>query len=128
MADTDTRPLRVCDSCGGVDDSPRHGFVTRPGDGETNTDVLEKALENADSTEGRRAVLLHARDNSFVLKHFDCCAADGCPDAGRDDAVSCDELVAEAKGAKDGDLLEFLVNRTAARPARGARPGRKEDD
>jgi hypothetical protein len=63
MAESETRPYRLCESCKQVDDHPRHRLATAPGDGRTPADVMSAA---------------QAQDDAVLDKHFDCCAADGC--------------------------------------------------
>lgn len=102
MADTETRPVRMCDSCGGVDDHPRHVFAHAPGDAPTSDEVAEKALQNA-SPENYREILRQVRDDSVSQKHMDCCAADGCPDG------TCDLVRQGAEDKKGHDLVEHLI-------------------
>jgi hypothetical protein len=103
MADEETRPLRMCDSCGGVDDHPRHVYSQGPGDAPTSDEVAEKALLNA-SPETYREILRQVRDDSVTQKHMDCCKADGCPDG------TCNIVTEGAEDLKGADLVEHLVS------------------
>lgn len=110
MADAyDERPLRFCDSCGKVDRAPRHQFATADGDGQSEKEKITTALGEAESQEVRDAILAAVFDNGLVSKHFDCCAADGCPDKGNPDLVSCDEIVTQADGKQDEELVTYLT-------------------
>jgi hypothetical protein len=104
MADSE-RPFRLCESCGKVDQAPRHVFGQADGDAPTPDDIAIKALQNAQDLgpEQLLGVVQQIRDDSVVYKHMDCCAADGCPDG------TCDGIVAEAEGRKDDDLVAFIT-------------------
>lgn len=79
MAETETRPYRLCESCHQVDDHPRHTLVTAPGEGATDPDVMSKALSDAAAAGyDLTGLLAQAQDNSRLDKHMDCCAAEGC--------------------------------------------------
>jgi hypothetical protein len=75
-----SRPLRVCDACGGVDDHPRHSFggpvagvFPAPTD-----ELVDKVLGAA--PEGERGRLLRELlDTSSLELHKDCCRDRGCP-------------------------------------------------
>lgn len=73
------RPYRICEKCLQVDNHPRHRLVTAPGEGRTDPEVMNKALQEA-AAAGRdlTALLEQARDDSSLDKHMDCCAEDGC--------------------------------------------------
>lgn len=95
----ETRPLRMCDTCGGVDDHPRHVFAHAPGDGVTSTETAGLALRNAGDDEAASvAILAQVMDNTTVMRHMDCCREAGCPDG------TCNIVT---KGAEDlkGDAL-----------------------
>lgn len=102
MAEKEVRPVRGCDSCGGVDDHPRHVFAHAPGDGATSAEVAVKMLDNA-PPESREAIMAQVRDDSTIMKHMDCCRADGCPDG------SCNVVTAGAESKRGDDLLKHLV-------------------
>jgi hypothetical protein len=99
------RPLRLCDSCGQVDDHPRHVFATNPDNvsGASNADLVREALSKAKSNEEKEAVLAAAMDNNVLTKHVDCCAADGCPGG------SCDEILAKQGDRRGLDLAAALA-------------------
>lgn len=99
----DPRPHRMCDSCGGVDDHPRHVLATAPGESPTSPEVAEKALAAATEAGDQQNILAQIMDTSTVVKHMDCCAADGCPDG------SCDSILKESKGKKGAQLVKFLT-------------------
>lgn len=103
---TDSRPLRLCMSCGQVDNHPRHVHGVASGDAPTDPKVAAQALANAGDAH-RESVLSQIMDSSTVIKHLDCCAADGCPDG------SCDTLVGHAEGVKGPKLREFLTSGAA---------------
>lgn len=106
MADEETaRPLRMCDSCGQVDDHPRHVHSASDGDFPVSDEIAQKALENAPST-AYADILRQVRDDTVVQKHMDCCAADGCPGG------SCNVFVAQAQGKQGDDLVKFLTSQT----------------
>lgn len=106
MADEnyDERPLRFCDSCGQVDRAPRHVFATALDAGKTDPGVASRALEeNAGDAEKVHAVIAALNDTAGIYKHFDCCAADGCPSG------TCDEQLAGAEGKQNEELAEYLT-------------------
>lgn len=103
MANEDTRPVRMCDSCGGVDSHPRHVFALADGDGKTSDEVAAKALESA-GQQHYMEILRQVRDDSLVMKHMDCCAEDGCPDG------TCDALLGDAGDKRGDDLVAFLTS------------------
>jgi hypothetical protein len=95
----------MCDSCGGVDDHPRHVHGVDQGDGETSKEIAEKALDIAGDARGE--ILAQIMDTATVQKHIDCCAEDGCPTG------SCNQFVNESKGAKGAALVKFLTSQPA---------------
>lgn len=106
MAENETRPLRLCDSCGQVDDHPRHVVAHAPGAGATDGEIAARALRNAPE-EAYETVIAQIRDDALIAKHMDCCAADGCPDG------SCDKVVAEAQGRQGDSLVAHLTGKEA---------------
>lgn len=76
------RVLKVCDSCGGVDDHPRHVVAgAEPGAavvGPPTEYMVEKVLEAA-PPEDRARLLRDLMDTSSSEHHIDCGAAAGCP-------------------------------------------------
>lgn len=102
MTETATRPLRVCDSCGGVDDHPRHVFSQVPGDGATSPEVAKKALAAAGS-KNFDVIYAQITDDTVTYKHMDCCRTDGCPDG------TCDAVTAGAEDKRGDDLVKHLT-------------------
>lgn len=103
----DQRPVRLCDSCGQVDDHPRHVVATPDGEGRITQDAQVAAIQSAGSNaDALRAVLAHIADNSVVMKHMDCCREDGCPDG------SCERVTAGAEDLKGEALVEHLTSQT----------------
>jgi hypothetical protein len=98
-----TRPVRMCDVCGGVDTDPRHVFGVAPGDGATSPEAAGKATDNAGKD--KAAILLQIMDNSTVMRHMDCCREAGCPDG------SCDEVTAGAEDLRGPALVKHLTNK-----------------
>lgn len=94
------RPLRICDSCGQIDDHPRHVLATLEDTGKSHQDVLDLATENADSPEKLKAVIAAAQDSTVLTKHMDCCAADGCP--------VCTDVLSKTKDAHGLALAKAL--------------------
>jgi hypothetical protein len=108
MSETDTRPFRLCEACGQVDDHPRHVVATAPGDGATPPELAEKALnEAAEAGYPLQALLLQLRDDAVLEKHMDCCAADGCETCAEQLSVAGDDnhglALAKALSPKDGN-------------------------
>lgn len=102
MADTEARPLRMCDSCGGVDDHPRHVYALGPDQNPTSDEVASKALDNAVG-EDRLTILKQIRDVFTQQKHLDCCRADGCPDG------TCYQVTAGAEDLRGMELVAHLT-------------------
>lgn len=96
----ETRPLRLCDSCGQVDDHPRHVYATNEGESPTSAEVAEKALSAVKSADDRTEILRQIMDTSTTVKHMDCCAADGCQ--------ICPEVLSQS-GAPEGTTGAKLV-------------------
>lgn len=73
--------LRICDSCGVIDEQPRHMHLNAPGTVPVNVDLLAAVGANTSlSDEDRKRIMADIADTEQILKHFACCAADGCPD------------------------------------------------
>src|SRR3982750_3868908 len=103
MAENDeTRPVRGCDVCGGVDDHPRHVFAHAPGDGNTTDEVGAQMFANAPD-EAKAAIMAHIRDDSTTMRHMDCCREAGCPDG------SCNTVTAGAEDKRGNALLAHLT-------------------
>lgn len=107
MAETEQRPLRMCDSCGGVDDHPRHVFAHADGEGKTSDEVADKALDSARElgSDQFKEILRQVRDNATIQKHMDCCRNDGCPDG------TCDEVTKGAEDKSGADLVKHLTRK-----------------
>jgi hypothetical protein len=102
MAETERRIVRLCDSCGGVDDHPRHVYGVVDGDGVTDPDVAAKAVEAASAAD-LPGLLAQIQDTATVVKHMDCCRDDGCPDK------TCDEVTKGAEDKRGSDLVKHLT-------------------
>lgn len=103
MTDT-ARPIRMCESCGGVDDHPRHVHGTADGDSPTSVEAATLAGEYAFSLgdpEVARTVMAQIQNTSTQVKHLDCCARDGCPD------TSCVVIHELAPGSSVNQAFEF---------------------
>ena len=71
---------RICDVCGVVDEGPRHRFFTEPDSFPVNQAHLTSVLENLDiPTADKIALINDIQDTGDQTRHFDCCAAVGCP-------------------------------------------------
>jgi hypothetical protein len=102
MAVKETRPVRMCDLCGGVDDHPRHVFAHATGDAPTDVEVGMKALDAAPDAPAKSAVMAHIRDTSTSMRHMDCCREAGCPDG------TCDQVTAGAENKRGMDLVKHI--------------------
>lgn len=98
------RPMRMCDSCGQVDDHPRHVHGVESG-AATNPEVAAAAVEAA-APEDKAAIIAQIQDQTTVMKHMDCCRADGCPDG------SCNIVTAGAEDKRGSALVKHLTSRT----------------
>lgn len=73
--------LRICDSCGVIDEQPRHMHLNAPGSVPVNVDLLASVGANTDlSEEDRKRIMADIADTEQILKHLSCCAQEGCPD------------------------------------------------
>lgn len=73
--------LRVCDSCGVIDETPKHMHLEAPGAVPVNVELVTAVGARTDlSDEDRTRIIADIVDTQQILKHFACCAADGCPD------------------------------------------------
>lgn len=100
------RPMRMCDSCGLIDDHPRHVFAHNVGDAVTSPEVSVKVMTAAtslDSEVDKAAVIAQVQDTATVMKHMDCCRADGCPDG------TCNEVTAGAEDKRGNALVRHLT-------------------
>lgn len=100
------RPVRMCDSCGVVDDHPRHVVGYAPDDAVTAARVGALAIQNASDAD-REAIIAQVQDTSTTMKHMDCCRADGCPDG------TCYAVTAGAEQLRGYDLLNHLTSQPA---------------
>lgn len=69
---------RLCDSCGGWDDGPRHQFFVDVGANLPTAEFAQQVLASTPA-EDVQAVLTELADTSTRMKHPACCAKDGCP-------------------------------------------------
>lgn len=115
------RFLSLCDSCLVVDNHPKHTYGTsgREGDRVTYTaDASATAYGNAKTAEDFMVLALDLADDATQRKHFDCCLADGCPNAGQD--TGCDTKLADPEDPFDGGqttgepLIQKYEERVAA--------------
>jgi hypothetical protein len=99
----------MCDSCGQVDDHPRHVHGTGEGGANTTPAILSLAFDAAGSDEeARQNLLRHAQDTTTQMKHLDCCAADGCPDG------TCQLTVQGAEGKTGTAMLKHVQSKATA--------------
>lgn len=94
MTTPDTRVQRLCDVCFQVDDHPRHvRFVLDGG--------VPSQAELARIPDGTSATAIaEVLDPTSVVRHFDCCAANGCP--------TCPEQLKLAGRARGNKLLAAI--------------------
>lgn len=118
----DKRPLRMCDSCGQVDDHPRHVHGTGQGEANTTPAILSLAITASEGDEeARQAVLRHAQDSTTQMKHLDCCAADGCPDG------TCQVTVQGADGKTGQAMLKHIQSKATVDRVRSHLDKREKD-
>ena len=73
--------LRICDSCGVIDEEPRHMHLNAPGSVPVDVSLITDISNRTDlSDEDKQRIVADIADTTQLLKHFACCAADGCPD------------------------------------------------
>lgn len=99
------RPVRMCDSCGQVDDHPRHVFAGSPGDGITAAEIGAKAIEAASDAD-KAAIIAQVQDTTTTQRHMDCCRAAGCPDG------TCAQVTAGAENKTGTALVKHLTSQT----------------
>lgn len=103
MSDTERRPLRVCDACGGIDDHPRHSFVSGPEQPFPADPAWIDAVVASEEMSGeeKRDALAVLHDETWQMRHMACCAAAGCPtgDCNGLPDLEGDELLAHIQGA-----------------------------
>ncbi|GGN86366.1 hypothetical protein GCM10010112_67850 [Actinoplanes lobatus] len=96
------RPTRVCDTCGLVDDHPRHTIGADPGrDDRPGQDVIAIVLGSDHSPE-IKALAVAQLVEPGLYRHLDCCRAVGCPDG------TCNTQTAGAETLRGGALLTHL--------------------
>jgi hypothetical protein len=100
---SEQRPIRMCDSCGGVDDHPRHVFAGSPGDGLTVATIGAVAIEAAPD-EHKAAIIAQVQDTTTTMRHMDCCRAAGCPDG------TCAQVTAGAEDKRGAALVKHLTS------------------
>lgn len=121
MPDTDTRPYRLCDSCGQVDQDPRHVYGVAPDQSPTQPNIEADAVKAAaaQGDDALAAILTQVRDASTQLKHMDCCAADGCPDGScsaihtatsGDTPIVGSKLTSDDGVVRGAELIDFLAS------------------
>lgn len=73
---TSKRLVQGCDVCGQVDDHPRHTkfYPVGEGDASASLQALQKAMDSNISPEALRDMA----DAGRAVRHFDCCASQGC--------------------------------------------------
>jgi hypothetical protein len=96
------RTLRLCDVCGKLDSHPRHVQGVPPGFPDTvPTDSFLEALPNGAPAKAVAELM----DPSTIVRHMDCCAADGC--------LICTEVLAAVGGVTGAALVEALEHGNA---------------
>lgn len=92
---------QLCDVCWQVDDAPRH-VVHVPPDfpGAVPTDEQVAALD--DRTDVTASMVRAILDPTTVIRHHDCCAAQGCPTS------ICGSILEAVGDAKDDELRELI--------------------
>lgn len=101
MAD---RLKRLCDSCGGYDDGPRHIVASTPDTNVASPEFIQQVTAAA-SPDELPQLIADLMDTSSVMKHMECCDSDGCPDG------SCTVVRAGAESLKGADLVAHLTSR-----------------
>jgi hypothetical protein len=89
MKAAEGRILRSCDTCGQVDDHPRH--VHDVTGAEVPPPVNTEAVEAVYATKGLDVrdivrIVKELEDTTVLQKHVDCCREDGCPTGDCDSA------------------------------------------
>jgi hypothetical protein len=96
------RPIRVCDTCGLIDDHPRHTIGADPNrDDSPDKDVIAKVL-GSDHPEEVKALAIAQLIEPGLYRHLDCCRVAGCPDG------TCNTQTAGAEELRGGALLAHL--------------------
>lgn len=102
----ETRPQRVCDLCGQVDDHPRAVHLLGPDEAPNvpHQLILEVASRSDLDEATKAAAVEELTDPRSALRHHDCCASAGCP------AGTCGLVLdaADARGKTGGALLAAI--------------------
>ena len=94
------RLLRVCDACGGVDDSPRHALMS--GDfPDPSPEIVGLVVDNAPQDQ-RNRLIAELMDTTAIDLHLDCCRDRGCPTG------QCGARTEGVEDLRDGKLLNHL--------------------
>lgn len=101
---SDARPLRLCDSCGALDDHPRHVVGVTDGSNTPTREFRDKVLGLVDGDAEKTSIAVgELLDTSTTMKHMDCCRTDGCPDG------TCNTVTAGAEDKRGNALVKHLV-------------------
>lgn len=92
--ETTARPLRLCDVCGKLDDHPRHVRSVRDG-GVPSKEFIASLADGLPAS-----AIAQLMDPTTVVRHMDCCAAQGCE--------ICVKTEAATGGARGLDLLAVI--------------------
>jgi hypothetical protein len=103
----ESRPLRHCDVCAGVDDHPRHVIGAAAGEGRTSDEVADRVLASIPPGGDVAGVVRGLRDDITIYRHMDCCRAVGCPADRPED--SCAVRTAGAEDKRGSALVRHLV-------------------
>jgi hypothetical protein len=96
------RPIRVCDTCGLIDDHPRHTIGADPErDDRPGKDVIAKVL-GSDQPQDIKELAIAQLVEPGLYRLFDCCRTVGCPDG------TCSSQTAGAEELRGGALLAHL--------------------
>lgn len=103
MPDTERRPLRVCDACGGIDDGPRHSWVDEANPSAAPDPAWLDAVIASDemTAQEKRDAVAVLMDLTWQMRHMSCCRQEGCPTGDCNDLpdLEGDELLAHIQGA-----------------------------
>jgi hypothetical protein len=100
--ETEVRPLRGCELCGGVDTDPRHVVDTPKGEaGVPDAEMLKKMIDGGIGDE----MLNEIMQDDTQVRHMDCCAAAGCP---AEDGAKCEAPERAGSGLTRDELLAHI--------------------
>lgn len=100
--ETEERPLRGCELCGGVDTDPRHVVATPVGEaGVPDADMIRTLVANGIGDE----MLNEIMQNDTQVRHMDCCAMAGCP---AEDGAKCGDPERAGSGLTRDELLAHI--------------------